>query len=79
MWCCEFPSLLRVLSRSRGQPAIHSSISAHDGVRPRPDGLNQKQRPHRGRWATALVEHASARGRDSDGGLEARTSPSRRA
>ena len=25
-----------VLSRSRGQPAIHSSISAHDGVRPRP-------------------------------------------
>ena len=55
MWCCEFPSLLEVvLSRSRRQPAIHSSISAHDGVRPRPDGLNQKRRPHRSRWATAL-------------------------
>jgi hypothetical protein len=60
-----------VLSRSRGQPAIHSSISAHDGVRPRPDGLNQKGRPHRSRWATALVELASVRGRDSSGGLEA--------
>src|SRR5580704_19420570 len=60
-----------VLSRSRGQPAIHSSISAHDGVRPRPDGLNQKRRPHRSRWATALVELASVRGRDSGGGLEA--------
>ena len=71
MWCCEFPSLLWVLSRSRGQPAIHSSISAHDGVRPRPDGLNQKRRPHRSRWATAYVELASVRGRDSGGGLEA--------
>ena len=71
MWCCEFSSLLWVLSRSRGQPAIHSSISAHDGVRPRPDGLNQKRRPHRSRWATALVEQASVRGRDSGGGLEA--------
>src|SRR5580704_12395414 len=60
-----------VLSRSRGQPAIHSSISAHDGVRPRPDGLNQKRRPHRSRWATALVELASVRGRDSGCGLEA--------
>ena len=75
MWCCEFPSLLWVLSRSRGQPAIHSSISAHDGVRPRPDGLNQKRRPHRSRWATAFVEHASVRGRDSGGGLEASDLP----
>ena len=64
-----------VLSRSRGQPAIHSSISAHDGVRPRPDGLNQKRRPHQGRWATAFVEHASVRGRDSGGGLEASDLP----
>ena len=75
MWCCEFPSLLEVLSRSRGQPAIHSSISAHDGVRPRPDGLNQEQRPHRGRWATAFAELASVRGRDSGGGLEASDLP----
>ena len=64
-----------VLSRSRGQPAIHSSISAHDGVRPRPDGLNQKRRPHRSRWATAIVELASVRGRDSSGGLEASDLP----
>ena len=68
-----------VLSCSRGQSAIHSSISAHDGVRPRPDGLNQKRRPHRGRWATALVEHASVRGRDSGGSLEASDLPARRA
>ena len=75
MWCCEFPSLLWVLSRSRGQPAIHSSISAHDGVRPRPDGLNQKRRPHQSRWATALVELASVRSRDSGGGLGASDLP----
>lgn len=64
-----------VLSRSRGQPAIHSSISAHDGVRPRPDGLNQKRRPHQGRWTTAIVELASVRGRDSGRGLEASDLP----
>ena len=69
------PITARVLSRSRGQPAIHSSISAHDGVRPRPDGLNQKRRPHRSRWATAFVELASVRGRDSGGGLEASDLP----
>src|SRR5580704_19296451 len=64
-----------VLSRSRGQPAIHSSISAHDGVRPRPDGLNQKVGHARLGRATALVELASIRGRDSGGGLEASDLP----
>jgi hypothetical protein len=69
------PISARVLSRPRGQPAIHSSISAHDGVRPRPDGLNQKRRPHQSRWATAFVERASVRDRDSGGALEASDLP----
>jgi hypothetical protein len=31
---------------TRRSPAIHSPITAHDGVRPRPSGLNQISRPH---------------------------------
>src|SRR5271157_4868810 len=31
-------------SGARRAPAIHSPMSAHDGVRPRPDGLNQISR-----------------------------------
>ena len=65
MWF-EVPITARLaLSRSVGRPAIHSSISTHDGVRPRSDGLNQVRRPHQSRRATALVELASVRGRGS--------------
>jgi len=76
MWCCEIPSLLKGLCHGPvGQPAIHSSISTHDGVRPRPDGLNQELGHAQWGRATALVEHASVRGRDSGGRLEASDLP----
>jgi hypothetical protein len=66
MWGC-FPSLLRSPGCGPvGQPAIHPSTSDHDGVRPRPGGLNQVL-GHTTRCATALVERASVRGRSSGG------------
>ena len=59
------PITARVALSPVGRPAIHSAISAHDGVRPRPDGLNQKYGHTEGRWATALAGLASVRGRES--------------
>ena len=67
MWRC-FPSLRGGLCHGPEEAASHSFVdSRHDGFRPRPEGLNQKRRPRQSWRATAYVERASVRGRDSSG------------